>query len=228
MNYTYNDRILIQIGHTQLNGGLVIPEKAKGIVLFTNGIGSGRMSPSSQNVAISLNKALYGTLLFDLLTEEEDKDYFNRFDIELLTSRLISATHWLSEIPTANRYPIGYFGTGVSAAAVLDAAAILPNIKAIVCRSGRPDLTVMPLPEMTVPIMLIAGSLDYDVLKINEEAMNSLACPKKLEVVPGASHLFQEPCVMNKASMLAIAWFNKYLHPLLHESAVTEMNTIIK
>lgn len=231
MKYTYNDRVLIQSGELRLHGHLVIPENAKGIVLFSECMESGRMSPSNQKLSMDLTQKGIGIFVFDLLTEEEDKDYFKHFHIELLTSRLITATQWLRSKSALYKYPLGYYGTGTGAAAALDAASILPDIHAVVCYGGRPDLTIMPLPRLTTPVMLITESHENDILKINEEAMRNLACPKRLEVIRDTSQLIKGSGHIDNISMLANKWFTTYLKPAgyaLAESSTNKFNKSLK
>ena len=160
-------------------------------------------------VAKYLNEKYFGTLLVDLLTEEEDKHYPDRFDIDILTKRLMRATEWLEELPAAKDCHIGYFGASTGAASALKAAAILPHTNAVVSRGGRPDLAMDDLHLVEAPTLLIVGSLDYDVLQLNKEAYMQLECEKKLEVVEGISHLFEETGKMEIVSKIAGNWFEK-------------------
>jgi dienelactone hydrolase len=161
-------------------------------------------------VAEYLNTKNLGTLLFDLLTEEEDKTYSNRFDIELLSKRLAGAAEWLEKFPAASECRIGFFGASTGAASALQAAAGLPRVGAVVSRGGRPDLAMDHLAKVKAPTLLIVGSLDHDVLEMNRDAFKQLTCEKKLEVVQGATHLFEEPGKMEIVSELAGSWFEKY------------------
>jgi dienelactone hydrolase len=154
----------------------------------------------------------FGTLLFDLLTEHEDEYYLNRFNIELLSNRLIGATEWVEKL-AGKDCPIGYFGASTGAASAIKAAAVLPQILAVVSRGGRPDLAMKDLHKVKAPTLLIVGSLDYNVLQLNEEALMKLECERKLEVVRGATHLFEEPGKMEIVSELAGNWFAKHLVP---------------
>jgi dienelactone hydrolase len=163
-------------------------------------------------VASYLNKKSFGTLLFDLLTEEEDFDYSNRFNIDLLTSRLITTTRWIEEHEISKGYSIGYFGASTGAASALLAAASLPQIGAVVSRGGRPDLAIKMLPLVKAPTLLIVGGLDTEVIQLNRQAYNKLTCIKKLEIVPDATHLFEEHGKMDEVSEFAGEWFEKYLH----------------
>ncbi|HVZ98523.1 MAG TPA: dienelactone hydrolase family protein [Chitinophagaceae bacterium] len=211
MDYRFNKEVLIPVRNITLRGELTIPLKATSIIIFSHGSGSSRLSPRNKMVAERLHEKNFGTLLFDLLTPEEDHHYRNRFDIELLTKRLIGATEWLEKLPAAKDCKIGYFGASTGAASALKAASYLPQIDAIVSRGGRPDLALESLPNVTAPALLIVGSLDYDVLKLNEEAFSGIGGTKKLEIVEGATHLFEESGMMEQVIDLAVAWFQKYL-----------------
>ena len=206
--------VSIPVGKVTLKGDLFIPVKAKAIIIFSHGSGSSRFSKRNQAVAKYLQGKNFGTLLFDLLTEDEDKHYYNRFDIDLLTKRLAGATEWLEDLPVAKDCRIGFFGASTGAASALKAAALLPQIHAVVSRGGRPDLAMAELHNVEAPTLLIVGSLDYDVLQLNKEAFMQLECEKKLEVVEGATHLFEEPGKMEIVSELACNWFEKYLTPV--------------
>lgn len=162
-------------------------------------------------VADRLHKYGIGTLLFDLLTEEEDRHYPNRFDIELLTSRLIQATHWLLVTLDGKKYSLGYFGASTGAASALKAAALIPEIKAVVSRGGRPDMADDILGKVKAPVLLIVGSLDRDVLKLNRYAYEQLHCKKAFVIIDGATHLFEEPGTLEQAADAACDWFDKYL-----------------
>ena len=214
MEMRFHKEVSMPLGKVTLKGELFIPVKANAIIVFSHGSGSSRFSKRNQMVAKYLHEKIFGTLLFDLLTEEEDKHYHNRFEIDLLTKRLAGATEWLEEFPAAKDCRIGYFGASTGAASALKAAAILPHINAIVSRGGRPDLAMDVLKNVEAPTLLIVGSLDYDVLQLNKEAFVQLECEKKLEVVEGATHLFEEPGKMENVSELAGNWFQKYLNPV--------------
>jgi putative phosphoribosyl transferase len=199
-----------------LEGNLNIPEQAAGIVLFAHGSGSSRHSPRNQFVAQLLHKAGIATLLIDLLTvaeEEEDRRTARlRFDINLLSSRVVAATNWLSVQPDTRDLNIGYFGASTGAAAALTVAAQHPfSVKAVVSRGGRPDLTGSLLAEVKAPTLLIVGSLDMQVLELNRMALSLLRCEKQLEVVPGATHLFEEPGTLEQVAQLASNWFQRFL-----------------
>jgi dienelactone hydrolase len=214
MNFLFHKEVNIPAGKIILKGELIIPEGSNAIVIFSHGSGSSRFSRRNQQVARYLQQKSFGTLLFDLLTEEEDMHYENRFDIDLLTKRLAGATQWLEKFPAAKDCRIGYFGASTGAASALKAAAILPQVSAVVSRGGRPDLAMHDLPFVLAPTLLIVGSLDADVLQLNESAFMKLECIKKLEVVEGATHLFEETGKMEIVSALAADWFEKYLTPV--------------
>ena len=217
MDIRFHKQVSIPVSNVILKGELYIPSKAKAIIVFSHGSGSSRLSKRNQMVAKYLQEKNFGTLLFDLLTEQEDLHYHNRFDINLLTKRLAGATEWLERLPAARDCRIGYFGASTGAASALKAASILPNISVVVSRGGRPDLAMDDLENVEAPTLLIVGSLDYDVLQLNKKAYAKLKCEKKLEVVEGATHLFEEQGTMEKVCELAEAWFEKYLNPSLVE-----------
>lgn len=214
MDYVYNIDVKIPVQNAVLLGELVMPFNAKGIVVFAHGSGSSRLSPRNRMVAQYLHKYHFGTLLFDLLTKEEDEEYSNRFNIDLLTKRLIGATEWLNELPATKKSCIGYFGASTGAAAALRAASVLTTINAVVSRGGRPDLAMDTLPNMESPVLLIVGELDYDVIKLNRQAYMFIKCEKKLEIISGATHLFEEPGAMEQVCRSAVSWFQKYLQPV--------------
>jgi len=195
-----------------LQGMLAVPKGARGIVVFAHGSGSSRMSPRNNFVAEVLRDASLGTLLFDLLTAEEDEIYRTRFNIELLTERLETATEWLWRQSGLNKLKTGYFGASTGAAAALVAAADLKTkISAVVSRGGRPDLAGASLPKVTAPTLLIVGGNDDVVIKLNNDAYDLMKCKKDLQIVPGATHLFEEPGTLEKVAELAADWFTKYL-----------------
>lgn len=213
MNYLYNSKVEIPFDQVVVEGELIIPAKARGIIIFAHGSGSSHVSPRNKMVAEYLHRRNFGTLLFDLLTVAEDRHYRNRFDIDLLTRRLTSATVWLEEQPVSEGYRFGYFGASTGAAPALKAAAYLPRVDAVVSRGGRPDLAMDMLKKVHVPTLLIVGSLDYDVLQLNREAYLQLNCEKKLQLIEGATHLFEEKGAMEQVCEIAGSWFNKYLQP---------------
>jgi putative phosphoribosyl transferase len=201
-----------------LEGDLRIPSGASGIVLFAHGSGSSRHSPRNQFVANMLNEAGLATLLFDLLTaDEERKDRYTaqlRFDIRLLSQRVIEATEWLLHQEMTRTLPIGYFGASTGAAAALVAAAALPaTVRAIVSRGGRPDLAGQVLTRVQAPTLLIVGGEDTQVIELNRLALALLPGDKRLEIVPGATHLFEEPGALEQVARLASDWFTRYLVP---------------
>jgi len=210
----YQKEVSIPVGKVVLQGELIMPPEAEAIIIFSHGSGSSRFSVRNRMVATHLQKENFGTLLFDLLTGEEDEEYNNRFNIDLLTQRLAGATLWLEELAVAKDRPIGYFGASTGAASALKAAALLPQIGAVVSRGGRPDLAMDSLRLVKAPTLLIVGGLDRDVLDLNKQAFTQLGGEKKLEVVGGASHLFEETGKMEIVSALAANWFEKYLMPV--------------
>ena len=206
--------VKIPVGSVELNGELVLPPAPSGIVLFAHGSGSSRLSPRNTFVAEVLQQQGIGTLLFDLLTHAEDQAYSMRFDIDLLTRRLLTATRWIQANSTTKTLPIGYFGASTGAAAALQAAAEMDgDIAAVVSRGGRPDLAgEVALGQVIAPTLLIVGSADYGVIELNEQAYALMQCEKKLALIPGATHLFEEPGTLKLAAQHAANWFLKYLH----------------
>jgi len=211
MDLQEHNEIIIPAGKILLRANLTIPDRAKGIVIFSHGSGSSRLSPRNRQVARFLQEKSFGTLLLDLLTPEEDRQYHNRFDIELLTSRLCHATEWVEELREAKNCSVGYFGASTGAASALKAASRFHEIEAVVCRGGRPDLVFTDLSKVAAPTLLIVGGLDKNVLELNQQAYEQLTCTKKLDIIPGASHLFEEPGKMEKVSTLAAEWFLQHL-----------------
>jgi dienelactone hydrolase len=209
---TYRELVKIPVNGVTLEGMLVIPEHARGVVLFAHGSGSSRLSPRNNFVAQNLHDAGFGTLLTDLLTKEEDATYENRFDLDLLTWRLERATQWIMEQPHCSPLATGYFGASTGAAAALNAAASLgSSIAAVVSRGGRPDLAMEALPNVQSPTLLIVGSLDDVVLELNRQAYAKLKIEKHLAIVKGATHLFEEPGTLQEVARLAAAWFKRHL-----------------
>jgi dienelactone hydrolase len=204
----------IDAGGAVLHGDVVLPRDARGVVLFAHGSGSSRFSPRNRYVANYLVEGGLGTLLFDLLTAEEDvrdrRDASLRFDIDLLARRLAGATRWLASQDWAANLRTGYFGASTGAAAAL-AASVECEVHAIVSRGGRPDLAGAALPRVTAPTLLIVGSHDPVVIELNEQALRLLQCEARLEIVPGASHLFEEPGTLERAATLALRWFQHSL-----------------
>jgi predicted phosphoribosyltransferase/dienelactone hydrolase len=204
--------VCVQIGTHKLAGHLRIPARATGVVLFAHGSGSSARSPRNRSVAASLNAAGIGTLLFDLLSREEDSDRSKVFDIRLLADRLIEATRWIRTELGSTSVRLGYFGASTGAAAALVAAADPRcDVSAIVSRGGRVDLAGPCLPAVTAPTLLIVGAVDTTVLEMNRRALSALTCVTRLEVVPGASHLFEEPGALEQVAALAAAWFSEHL-----------------
>jgi pimeloyl-ACP methyl ester carboxylesterase len=193
-----------------LEGLLDVPSEAPGIVLFAHGSGSSRLSPRNTYVARELRQAAIGTFLFDLLTATEAEDRALVFDVELLARRLRAATAWVRAQPATKELAIGYFGASTGAAAALIAAAGDPAIAAVVSRGGRPDLAARVLPRVRAPTLLIVGGDDVPVIAMNEEAFRCLRCEKRLAVVPGATHLFEEPGTLEEVVRLATGWFRDH------------------
>jgi len=210
--------IQILTGSVTLDGELIVPPNADGLVIFAHGSGSSRRSPRNQQVARSLRKAGLGTLLFDLLTPGEAAAEVHsgrlRFNIGLLTQRLVCAAHWVADEDEARHLRLGLFGASTGGAAALVAAADLgKTIGAVVSRGGRPDLAGNALRRVKVPTLLIVGERDETVLELNEEAYEMLACEKTLAIVPGATHLFEEPGALEEVARLAADWFLEHLRP---------------
>ena len=208
--------VQILAGRAVLSGNLTIPENAIALVLFAHGSGSSRHSPRNQFVARTLNSAGLGTLLFDLLTpEEEALDIHtreHRFNISLLADRLVHATWWARQQEETRHLRIGYFGSSTGGAAALVAAAELPHdVGAVVSRGGRPDLAGDALPKVQAPTLLIVGGNDDIVIQLNEMARDQMRCEVKLEIIPGATHLFEEPGALEEVAKLASDWFVNHI-----------------
>ena len=219
-NPAHETELLVSIpaNGIKLEGSLVIPARARGIVLFAHGSGSSRHSARNNFVAEVLHKAAIGTLLMDLLTtQEEDIDRYSRqyrFDIPLLGRRVVDVLDWTDTVPSLSKLPAGCFGASTGAAAALIAAAERASrVRAVVSRGGRPDLAADALPRVEAPTLLIVGALDHDVLVLNDRAMRAMRAPAKLEIVPGATHLFEEPGTLAIAAGLARDWFLSHLAP---------------
>jgi dienelactone hydrolase len=209
----------IPAGDVVLDGDLLIPSGASGIAVFAHGSGSSRHSPRNRSVAHVICEAGVGSLLFDLLTrEEESVDIFTRhlrFDIEFLTARLIEATRWLAGQEETRNLRVGYFGSSTGAAAALMAAAKLgAEVGAVVSRGGRPDLAGDALPLVKAPTLLIVGGHDETVIELNQDAYALLRCEKELRIIPGATHLFEEPGALEQVAAFAAAWFKERLQSL--------------
>ncbi len=203
----------LPVDGVRIEGLLSLPAAAQGLVLFAHGSGSSRHSPRNNFVAQVLRERGMGTLLMDLLTPEEDQDHATRFDIDLLTQRLLAATQWLQQDPATRALPIGCFGASTGAAAALRAAAELgTGMGAVVSRGGRPDLAgAHALARVTCPTLLLVGSRDEDVLELNRQAASHLRCLHSLTVIPGATHLFEEPGTLEAVARLAADWFEQHL-----------------
>ena len=203
----------IPVDGVTLEGALAVPANAAGLVLFVHGSGSSRFSPRNNFVARALRDAGLGTLLIDLLTRVEDQDYERRFDIPLLTQRVLRVTDWLQAQPQTKKLTLGYFGASTGAAAALQAAAA-PGSKVgtVVSRGGRPDLAgAQALAQVRCPVLLIVGGHDDVVIELNQQAHARLVCPKELVIVPGATHLFEEPGTLEQVATLAASWFVRHL-----------------
>jgi putative phosphoribosyl transferase len=208
--------VLVTFGNVSLEGTLSIPENPRGIVLFAHGSGSSRKSPRNRYVADDFQKSGIATLLFDLLTPEEEIEDMatgkHRFNIDLLSRRLGGATEWILMDPEAGNLPVGYFGASTGAAAALVAAAEHPaNIRAVVSRGGRPDLAGSSLQLVKAPTLLIIGGRDTTVIQLNRSALRELRVENDLIIIPGATHLFEEPGALEEVSRLAMNWFLTYL-----------------
>jgi putative phosphoribosyl transferase len=209
-------QVEVRTSDALLGGELAVPETAHGLVVFVHGSGSSRHSPRNQFVARSLQECGLATLLFDLLTEKEEQEEVYtrhlRFDVGMLARRLLDATEWLRDQEEAQGVPIGYFGSSTGAAAGLIAAAELgKEIAAVVSRGGRPDLAADHLRKVKAPTLLIVGGRDFAVIDLNEAAFEQLQCEKLLRILPGATHLFEEPGALQQAAQLAGEWFGHYL-----------------
>lgn len=212
-------------GGATLEGNLVIPQQAKGLVIFSHGSGSSRHSPRNNYVAQQLQQRGLATFLFDLLTEKEDAIYSQRFNVDLLSDRLEHATLTLLKLPQIKNLPIGYFGASTGAASALAAAAVLQNkIQAIVSRGGRPDLAADRLYLVVAPTLFIVGERDPDVLELNRNACEKCIGVRSLKVVKGATHLFEEPGALEEVAVLTGDWFVKYL---AHRDRLEEIKEVI-
>lgn len=204
----------VRIGPLALRGDLCAPPGAQALIVFAHGSGSSHLSPRNREVAAALNGQDMATLLFDLLTVEEEADRLNVFDIGLLAHRLVETVEWIGQEPGLARLPLGLFGASTGAAAALAAAVELGRrVGAIVSRGGRPDLAKPLLPMVRAPTLLIVGGADTQVLALNRQAFARLTAPKALKVVPGATHLFEEPGAMEEVIALAASWFRTHLMP---------------
>ena len=222
---TMEERLIqVPAGSVTLEGNLTLPEQSRGIVLFAHGSGSSRHSPRNRYVARLLNEAKLATLLIDLLTLHEEvvdaRTAQLRFDIDLLAERLVDATDWLTQFPDTKDLRIGYFGASTGAAAALAAAALRPDpVGAIVSRGGRPDLAGAALIRVRAPTLLIVGEDDVQVIELNRAALAQLRCEKQLVIVPGATHLFEEPGALDVVARLARDWFERHLIVVVRATA---------
>ncbi|MGH2404321.1 MAG: dienelactone hydrolase family protein [bacterium] len=212
--------VRVAAGPVTLEGTLSLPKGARGLVLFAHGSGSSRLSPRNRYVAQLLNEAKLATLLVDLLTADEEaidlRTAHVRFDIGLLAERLVGATGWLTQQPETRKLRIGYFGASTGAAGALVAAAERPQVVgAVVSRGGRPDLAGPALPRVRAPTLLIVGGNDFPVIEVNRDALALVRCEKRLAIVPGATHLFEEPGALDEAARLAREWFERYLNAVM-------------
>ena len=209
--------VTIPVENATLHAFLTVPEHARGVILFAHGSGSSRFSTRNARVARALQAAGFGTLLLDLLTPEEDEQDERtgrlRFDIELLAQRVLEATQWLASDQGTPGLPIGYFGASTGAAAAL-LASLDAGVFAIVSRGGRPDLARDALARVRVPTRLIVGGADVPVIPLNAEAGEMLSCEKELVIIPGATHLFEEPGALDEVARLAADWFTRYVPPV--------------
>ena len=204
------EKVNIKIGEVTLEGNLNVPEDARGIIIFSHGAGSSRLSPRNRFVAEKLNENRFGTLLFDLLTEREDRIYANRFDIELLTERLVKVTKWVQEQEEISDLDIAFFGASTGAASALKATARLEagEIKTVISRGGRPDLAIGELDRVKCPVALIIGALDTPVIDMNYKAAEDLE-DHHVEIIPDATHLFEEPGKLDEVADFVNGWLNK-------------------
>jgi len=204
--------VQIPVGNISLPGELIVPRDATGLVIFSHGSGSSRFSPRNNQVAEIIRESDMATLLFDLLTAEEDANYDNRFNINLLTERLIAATKWVMKQEETHHLNIGYFGASTGAASALNAAAELSkSVKAVVSRGGRPDLAMSALEFVQAPTLLIIGGDDVEVIRLNQIAYKHLKCEKEMKIIPGATHLFEEPGTLEEVSYISASWFKHHL-----------------
>ncbi len=209
------DAVRIADGPDLLDADLHLPENARGLVIFAHGSGSSRFSSRNRQVADYLNTGHYATLLLDLLTQAEERIDVRtaefRFDIPRLGRRVIAATEWAMSHPVVRNLPIGYFGASTGAAAALIAAAELAAVRAVVSRGGRPDLAGDALPSVQAPTLLIVGGDDEPVIEMNESALRRMRAPVELAIVPGATHLFEEPGTLEEVERLAVDWLNRHV-----------------
>jgi dienelactone hydrolase len=214
MEAIQSNSVNINLWRVSLKGVLTIPPSSKGIVIFSHGSGSSHLSPRNEYIAGKLNSRKFGTLLFDLLTEEEDININNRFDIELLTNRLIQTSQWLREQSASANLSLAFFGASTGAASALRTAALLgKEVKAVVSRGGRPDLAGDSyLEKVTSPTLLLVGGNDKLVLNLNENALQKMNCTRELKINPEADHLFSEPGKLEQVALLSNQWFDNFLN----------------
>jgi putative phosphoribosyl transferase len=212
-DYVMTKAIEIPVSDARLKGDLTVPEKARGLVIFSHGSGSSRKSPRNRYVAEQLQDSGMATLLLDLLTEQEDEVYETRFDIDFLTRRLREVAQWVMTYPLTKGLNVGFFGASTGAASALRVAGELGEVvRAVVSRGGRTDLAgSKALSRVTAPTLFIVGGLDFGVIELNQAAFEELVCIKQLKIVRGASHLFEEPGKLEEVALLAAMWFEKYL-----------------
>ncbi|GAB2956959.1 dienelactone hydrolase family protein [Hymenobacter coalescens] len=204
--------VRLELPHATLAADLAVPPAASGIVVFSHGSGSSRLSPRNQHVAQCLQQAGFATLLLDLLTPEEDRAFEARFDIDLLTRRLLGAASWLRREQRLHDLRLGFFGASTGAASALNAAAELGSqVSAVISRGGRPDLALPALARVQASTLLIVGGQDWPVIGANEQALEALSCPKQMRTVPGAGHLFDEPGTLDEVADLAVDWCQQHL-----------------
>jgi putative phosphoribosyl transferase len=207
----HTEIVRIPVNGAHIEGALELPDQPIGLVLFAHGSGSSRHSPRNNYVARVLREHNVGTLLMDLLTPEEDRDYSRRFDIDLLVERLLAAARWVKEKPDTAALLVGYFGASTGAAAALRAAALEESIAAVVSRGGRPDLAPpAALRKVKAPTLFLVGGQDFGVIELNEQAYADLECEKQFIIVPGATHLFEEPGTLEQVATQAADWFEKH------------------
>lgn len=217
---SFEQEVHIPAGPITMEGTLALPDETEGVVIFAHGSGSSRHSPRNRLVAGALQEEGVGTLLFDLLTRDEDAVYENRFNIGLLTRRLEAATQWLKDQPQARGLALGYFGASTGAAAALWAAADLgAEIGAVVSRGGRPDMAGPVLDRVKAPTLLIVGGRDHFVIELNQDAYKRIAVEKELKIIAGATHLFEEAGALEQVAFLAAQWFIRHLQRSDRKSA---------
>lgn len=215
IEYQFQEDVTISVDEIELTGNLSIPQQTRGIVVFAHGSGSSRHSSRNQFVANAIHETGFATLLFDLLTEQEEKDNSKKFEIALLRDRLIGVSEWLQTDSRTTDLNLGYFGASTGAAATLEAAAVLGDkVKAIVSRGGRPDLAAHVLPLVKAPTLLLVGGFDYEVITLNEQAFSLLTCQKELIIVEDATHLFDEPGKLEEVAIHADQWFHQHLNTI--------------